>query len=219
MGEKCFMKKTICIFSFIVFSIFSVFANELFISENLGTYIPYSMYENVEKTKSYYEGISASSAVDVYTVLCITEDGILSNIRFHDAYKLTDDDINFDIETIENKKFLIDKKTRIKYIKISDSTDYYFAYDKFLEEIIISEIAKNNSKLSLEDSKIIFDGEEYKIDKDQWHYSENMQIILYSLRTKKYIGFSNNIAYFLKDGDELSKVLDKLVISSDEIKQ
>ena len=114
---------------------------------------------------------------------------------------------------------MIDKKTRIKYIKISDSTDYYFAYDKFLEEIIISEIAKNNSKLSLEDSKIIFDGEEYKIDKDQWHYSENMQIILYSLRTKKYIGFSNNIAYFLKDGDELSKVLDKLVISSDEIKQ
>lgn len=219
MGEKCFMKKNICIFSFIVFSIFSVFTNELFISENLGTYIPYSIYENVEKTKSYYEGISASSAVDIYTVLCITEDGILSNIRFHDAYKLTDNDINFDIETIENKKFLIDKKTRIKYIKISDSTDYYFAYDKFLEKIIISEIAKNNSKLSLEDSKIIFDGEEYKIDKDQWHYSENMQIILYSLRTKKYIGFSNNIAYFLKDGDELSKVLDKLVISSDEIKQ
>ena len=204
---------------FIIFAINSLFANEILKKENHGTYIPYKMYEIVEKTKSYYKGISATNETGFYTVLCVTEKGILSNVKFHDAFMLQDNEINFAVETIEDTKFLIDEVTGIDYIKISDSTDYYFAYDKFVEEIIISEIAKNNSKLSLEDSKIIFDGEEYKIDKDQWHYSENMQIILYSLRTKKYIGFSNNIAYFLKDGDELSKVLDKLVISSDEIKQ
>ena len=208
MGEKCFMKKTICIFSFIVFSIFSVFANELFISENLGTYIPYSMYENVEKTKSYYEGISATNETGFYTVLCVTEKGILSNVKFHDAFMLQDNEINFAVETIEDTKFLIDEVTGIDYIKISDSTDYYAAYEEFLKEMVLEEIALKNSNLRLEDSKIFFKDEEFIIDKDQWHYSENLQIILYSKATRNYIGFLNNKAYSLMDGDELQKVLD-----------
>lgn len=201
------MKKIIASF-FIIFAINSLFANEILKKENHGTYIPYKMYEIVEKTKSYYKGISATNETGFYTVLCVTEKGILSNVKFHDAFMLQDNEINFAVETIEDTKFLIDEVTGIDYIKISDSTDYYAVYEEFLKEMVLEEIALKNSNLRLEDSKIFFKDEEFIIDKDQWHYSENLQIILYSKATRNYIGFLNNKAYSLMDGDELQKVLD-----------
>ena len=60
-----------------------------------GTYIPLKMYETVKETKSYYEGIKATYDAKFYTVLCVKEDGIYSNVKFHDAYKLNPSEIDF----------------------------------------------------------------------------------------------------------------------------
>lgn len=172
-----------------------------------GTYIPLKMYETVKETKSYYEGIKATYDAKFYTVLCVKEDGIYSNEKFHDAYKLNPSEIDF---TFSSKNKIIDNETGIEYIKISDSIDYYSAYDKFLADTVIKAIAKKNKKLTQEDSKVLFNNKEYNIDKDQWHYSENLQIILYTKTSKSYfyIGFVDFKPYALKDAEELKMVVD-----------
>ncbi|MBO5117257.1 MAG: hypothetical protein J6C25_07120, partial [Treponema sp.] len=70
--------------------------------------------------------------------------------------------------------------------------------------------AKKNKKLTQEDSKVLFNNKEYNIDKDQWHYSENLQIILYTKTSKSYfyIGFVDFKPYALKDAEELKMIVD-----------
>ena len=68
-------------------------------------------------------------------------------------------------------------------------------------------LAKENPKISIKNSVITFDGKEWKIDKDQWHYSDDFQIILYSESSKEYVGFVDNKAYSLKDSEDLKKVI------------
>ena len=65
-----------------------------------GTYIPLKMYETVKETKSYYEGIKTTYDAKFYTVLCVKEDGIYSNVKFHDAYKLNPSEIDFTFSSI-----------------------------------------------------------------------------------------------------------------------
>lgn len=202
------MKKHILIlFSFAVISL--LFANENYSKKNQGTYIPYMMYEKVQSSKSYYEGIKATFSDKIYTVLCITDTEILSNLKFHDAYELNEYETDFSFEKRKGKLFLTDNKTGIDYIKISDKTDYYTAYDLFLKEKILKDIAKNNPDIKLKEDSVIITGYEWKIDKDQWHYSDNIDLILYSPDLREYIGISDKKIYALEDAEELKKVLGK----------
>ena len=183
-------------------------------SENTeqGTYIPLAMYETVEATKSYSEGIALTSSKEYYTVLCVTENKILSDLKFHDAFQLSKNEIDFSFSSKNGKRFLTNNKTGIEYVKISDSTDYNAAYNDFLFNTVMKALAKENPKISIKNSVITFDGKEWKIDKDQWHYSDDFQIILYSESSKEYVGFVDNKAYFLKNGDDLKKVVDKEIL-------
>ena len=200
------MKKTFLIL-IILTMVYSVFARGS--SENMeqGTYIPFAMYEAVEETKSYSEGIASSK--EYYTVLCVSENKILSDLKFHDAFQLSKDEIDFSFSSKNGKRFLTDNNTGIEYIKISDSTDYNAAYNDFLLNTVMKALAKENPKISIKNSVITFDGKEWKIDKDQWHYSDDFQIILYSESSKEYVGFVDNKAYSLKDSEDLKKALDK----------
>ena len=198
------MKKTFLIL-IILTMVYSVFARGS--SENMeqGTYIPFAMYEAVEETKSYSEGIASSK--EYYTVLCVSENKILSDLKFHDAFQLSKDEIDFSFSSKNGKRFLTDNNTGIEYIKISDSTDYNAAYNDFLLNTVMKALAKENPKISIKNSVITFDGKEWKIDKDQWHYSDDFQIILYSESSKEYVGFVDNKAYSLKDAEDLKKVI------------
>ncbi|MBO4508803.1 MAG: hypothetical protein J5747_09220 [Spirochaetaceae bacterium] len=171
------------------------------------TYIPMSAYKAICETHSYYEAITASNAEDTYTVLCIKDGEVLSNLKFHDAFKLGQKEINFSFVQEESDgatlDILIDKNTDIKYIKISDSTDYYAAYDKFLTDNILAEAMKNAGT----GAKNYLSGKEWNIDKDQWHYTKGIDIILYSRETRQYVGFSGGKLYTLQDGDALEKVI------------
>ena len=202
------MKKTFLILV-ILTMVYSVFARGS--SENMeqGTYIPFAMYEAVEETKSYSEGIALTSSKEYYTVLCVTGNKILSDLKFHDAFQLSKDEIDFSFSSKNGKRFLTDNNTGIEYIKISDSTDYNAAYNDFLFNTVMKALAKENPNISIKKSVITFDGKEWKIDKDQWHYSDDFQIILYSESSKEYVGFVDNKAYSLKDAEDLKKVLDK----------
>ena len=72
----------------------------------------------------------------------------------------------------------------------------------------MKELSKKNSTIKINKSVITFESEQWEIDKDQWHYSENLQIILYSKSSRKYVGFLDNKAYSLKNGSDLKKILD-----------
>ncbi len=197
------MKKTFLILV-ILTMVYSVFAKG---SSEQGTYIPFAMYEALEETKSYSEGIALTSSKEYYTVLCVTENKILSDLKFHDAFQLSKDKIDFSFSSKNGKRFLTDNKKGIEYIKISDSTDYNAAYNDFLLNTVMKALAKENPKISIKNSVITFDGKEWKIDKDQWHYSDDFQIILYSESSKEYVGFVDNKAYSLKDSEDLKKVI------------
>ncbi len=197
------MKKVIT-FLTILSMVGLLFAAEKYSKKEQGTYIPFAMYETLSSEKSYGKAIEATSEKDIYTVLCVTENKILSNIKFHDAFSLNDADVDFQFSS----KTLIDNKTGEKYIKISDSTDYYAAYNDFLLKTVVKNLAKKNPSIKKK-SLITFDGEVWEIDKDQWHYSDNLQIILYCKSSNNYLGFSNNKPYTLKDSGDLKKSLDK----------
>jgi len=190
----------------------SMFAKGSSEKQEKGTYIPFAMYETVETTKSYSEGIALTSSKEYYTVLCVTENKILSDLKFHDAFQLSKDEIDFSFSSKNGKRFLTDNNTGIEYIKISDTTDYNAAYNDFLLQTVMKSLAKENPNISIKNSIIIFDDKEWKIDKDQWHYSEGLQIILYFDSSKEYVGFVDNKAYSLKNGDDLKKVVDKEIL-------
>ena len=95
------MKKIITISIILTLSAM-LFAAVKVSKKNQGTYIPLSMYETVQKTKSYSEGILACSEEGMYTVLCVTENEILSNVKFHDAFKLKDSEIDFSFKIKPN---------------------------------------------------------------------------------------------------------------------
>lgn len=190
----------------------SLFARGSSEEKEQGTYIPLSMYETVEDTKSYSEGITLTSSKEYYTVLCVTENKILSDLKFHDAFQLSKNEIDFSFLSKNGKRYLTDNNTGIEYIKISDTTDYNAAYNDFLLQTVMKSLAKENPNISIKNSVIIFDDKEWKIDKDQWHYSEGLQIILYSDSSKEYVGFVDGKAYSLKDSEDLKKVLDKEIL-------
>jgi len=200
------MKKTFLILV-ILTMVYSVFAKGSSENTEQGTYIPLAMYEAVEATKSYSEGIALTSSKEYYTVLCVTENEILSDLKFHDAFQLSKNEIDFSFSSKNGKRFLTDNKTGIEYIKISDTTDYNAAYNDFLLQTVMKSLAKENPNISIKNSVITFDGKEWKIDKDQWHYSDDFQIILYSESSKEYVGFVDNKAYSLKDAEDLKKVI------------
>lgn len=133
------MKKVIT-FLTILSMVGLLFAAEKYSKKEQGTYIPFAMYETLSSEKSYGKAIEATSEKDIYTVLCVTENKILSNIKFHDAFSLNDADVDFQFSS----KTLIDNKTGEKYIKISDSTDYYAAYNDFLLKTVVKNLAKKN---------------------------------------------------------------------------
>ena len=201
------MKKRLLILV-ILTMFFSVFEKENFTNTENGSYIPLRMYKTVETTKSYSEGIVATSSSEYYTVLCISGNKIISNLKFHDSFQLNENEVDFSFSSKNGKRFLTDNKTGIKYIKISNSTDYFAAYNDFLIDTVMKELSKKNSTIKINKSVITFESEQWEIDKDQWHYSENLQIILYSKSSRKYVGFLDNKAYSLKNGSDLKKILD-----------
>ena len=139
------MKKTFLILV-ILTMVYSVFARGSSENTEQGTYIPLAMYEAVEETKSYSEGIALTSSKEYYTVLCVTENKILSDLKFHDAFQLSKDEIDFSFSSKNGKRFLTDNNTGIEYIKISDSTDYNAAYNDFLFNTVMKALAKENPK-------------------------------------------------------------------------
>ena len=79
------MKKNVLVL-IVLAMVTQLFCRAPYSKENYGTYIPYAMYEKVLETSSYYEGIEATKSDSYYTVLCISADGIMSNLKFHDSF-------------------------------------------------------------------------------------------------------------------------------------
>lgn len=205
------MKRKV-IFVICFFCVFSLFASEKITNSKKGTYIPVNMYEEVKNSKVYYKGIEATNIKGLYTVLCITDNGILSNEKFHDSFKINENEVDFSFKSKKGKYYLIDEKTGISYIKISDSEKYYDAYNAFLKENILEKIIVENAKIETKEMTVFVNENEYMIDKDQWHYTEGLSLIMYSKDRKTYIGLCEEdgkyYVYTLKNGDIFQKIVD-----------
>lgn len=208
------MKKVFNVFFFIFLNsiLCTISAENLYDAKYNGTYIPEIVYNTVVETNSYYEGIKASNNTDIYTVLSLG-DMIMSNLKFHDSYAPSGLKISF--EEKSDTIILTDTKTNVTYRKISDSTDYYSAYDNFLLVYCMLFLKNNTIDYEISNGKVkIFDKEWY-IDKDQWHYSEGIKLILYEKTHWTFIGIvekdGKDCFYKLKNEYDLVYTPDELI--------
>lgn len=175
-----------------------------------GTYIPASVYNKIISTESYYKGFNYALDKNAYTVFGVEEDKINSNNKFHDAFVLKNEDVEgFKFEEKNGNQYINDTKTNISYIKISNDTNYRNAYDAFIIENVLMNSSSKNTKFKIIESnnlKVIVNEIKYTIVKDQYLYSDDVDLILYSKDKGKYICVSKengkNVWYESIEGTE-----------------
>ena len=203
------MKKIViisCIFCFLTSSLFS---QEVYPKNFEGTFIPVDFYNEVLKTKSYSQSIKNTSNINFYTVVCLRNNNFWSNVKFHDGYLIKEP--NFEYLTKNEVQYLLDKNTNFEYIKISDSTDYYSAYRYFLFKNILKQILPTDfPSVKIQDNKFFIFNKEWQIDIDQYHYYNDLALIIYNYENRNTykLGLQKKddkiILIALKDSEGLS---------------
>ncbi len=202
------MKKIIL--SILLFALsLNLFSQEVYPKNFEGTFIPVDFYNEVLKTKSYSQSIKNTSNIKFYTVVCLRNNNFWSNVKFHDGYLIKEP--NFEYLTRNEIQYLLDKNTNFEYIKISDSTDYYSAYRYFLFENILKQILPTNfPSVKIQDNKFFIFNKEWQIDIDQYHYYNDLALIIYNYENRNTykLGFQKKdnkiILIALKDSEGLS---------------
>lgn len=188
-----------------------VFAQENYPTEFEGTYIPVPFYEKILETSSYSQSIKDTKEINFFDVLCLKNNEFVSNRKLHDRFVLQEDQINFDFLTESTGKYLLDKNSGIKYKLISSSTDYNSVYRHFLfENVLLKNLPVEFGNVKAENDCLFIFNKEWKIDIDQYHYYNDLALIIYNYENrityklglqKKY---DKIVLYTLKDGEDLS---------------
>lgn len=212
------MKKIFLSFLCFFFSIF-IFAQEKYPTEFEGTYIPVPFYEKILETESYSQSIKDTKEINFFDVLCLKNNEFVSNRKFHDRFVLQEDQINFDFLTESTGKYLLDKNSGIKYKLISSSTDYNSVYRHFLfENVLLKNLPTDFGNVKAENDCLFIFNKEWKIDIDQYHYYNDLALIIYNYENrityklglqKKY---DKIVLYTLKDGEDLSTFLEREIL-------
>lgn len=212
------MKKIFLSFLCFLFSIF-IFAQENYPTEFEGTYIPLPFYEKILETESYSQSIKDTKEINFFDVLCLKNNEFVSNRKFHDRFILQEDQINFDFLTESTGKYLLDKNSGIKYKLISSSTDYNSVYRHFLfENVLLKNLPVEFGNVKAENDCLFIFNKEWKIDIDQYHYYNDLALIIYNYENrityklglqKKY---DKIVLYTLKDGEGLSTFLEREIL-------
>ena len=212
------MKKIFLSFLCFLFVIF-IFAQEKYPTEFEGTYIPLPFYEKILETESYSQSIKDTKEINFFDVLCLKNNEFVSNRKFHDRFVLQEDQINFDFLTEPTGKYLLDKGSGIKYKFISESTDYYSVYRHFLfENVLLKNLPVEFGNVKAENDCLFIFNKEWKIDIDQYHYYNDLALIIYNYENrityklglqKKY---DKIVLYTLKDGEDLSTLPEREIL-------
>ena len=212
------MKKIFLSFLCFLFSIF-IFAQEKYPTEFEGTYIPVPFYEKILETESYSQSIKDTKEINFFDVLCLKNNEFVSNRKFHDRFVLQEDQINFDFLTESTGKYLLDKNSEIKYKLISSSTDYNSVYRHFLfENVLLKNLPVEFGNVKAENDCLFIFNKEWKIDIDQYHYYNDLALIIYNYENrityklglqKKY---DKIVLYTLKDGEDLSTLPEREIL-------
>lgn len=206
------MKKTLLFLVLSLIYLTNIFTYSAYESKYIGTYIPEDFDKIIQKTHSYYDAIQATlDSKKYYTVLSLQENIVISNLKFHDQYALKPSEIDFSFTETNGKTILTSKVQNTNYIKISDSTEYYSAYSKYLLENVYSKIEiQGNSAQILENDGFKIWNKTWYIDKDQWHYTEGIKLLLYSKPEYDYLAIAEengkDYFYIALDYEELQKV-------------
>ena len=216
--REVFMKKVFVLF-ICLFCVNFIFAQENYPFEFEGTYIPLSFYEKILQTSSYSQSIKETKGIKFFDVLCLKNNEFWSNIKFHDGFKLKDNQINFDFLTEPTGKYLLDKGSGIKYKFISESTDYYSVYRHFLfENVLLKNLPTGFENVKAENDCLYIFNKEWKIDIDQYHYYNDLALIIYNYenRITYKLGLQKKddkfLLYTLKDGEDLAQLPEREIL-------
>lgn len=211
------MKKILLIVGLILWFSIIAFTDDLYPSKYEGTYIPVVFKDILEASESYYQSINKTKGIKFYDVLCLRKNKIYSNLKFHDAFQLNDTKVDFTYLEDNNIYYIIDNQTFVQYIKISDSTDYYSAYQQYLCKTILSKnIPDGFTEIAINDIGFIYLNKVWKIDLDQYHYGDDVLLILYNDGGNgEYLALvkENHTTdlYRMKYGEDLFQILDRKI--------
>lgn len=207
------MSKKFFILSFIFVAFFNIlFANE-YDSVYCGTYIPEDFDNAIKNTQSYYEGIKATQGDKYYSVLVLTPNNVWINIKFHDKAQFEFSEIDFSFEEEYGQTILTDNIMNVRYVKISDSTDYYKIFNEYIfTNIYLQSPIKSFEITNRGDNTIRIWNTTWYMVTDFYAYPENAKLLFYSETDGFYLAISEvnglNYLYTVLNTSDIQKKLD-----------
>jgi hypothetical protein len=176
-------------------------------SDNIiGTYMPVLFINEFERTSSYLEAMAINKN-RYYDVICINKNIVYSNLRFHDQFAISPNDVKL-FEFNENKEIIeLTDKNGFKYIKISRDINYYRAYRIYVNNYFFNIINRfQQNIISKTDDGFIYNGKMWIINLDIFNYPKDDNFMyFYEKRNGEYLGIKylgNKIEFYSLEPDE-----------------
>lgn len=173
-----------------------IFAQVNISSEYFGTYIPVEFGNLLNETNSYSKSLENSSKT-YHDILFVGNNGIFSDLKFHDGYKVSNGN-KYEFYDKDSCKYVIDDKKNIyKAIYIGNTEKNYQVF----YEYVINTMFKNLNELknvTIEGNAIKVDGLNLIFIPDLMFFdNENCDAWFYALEEK---GKKRNYYALIKDG-------------------
>lgn len=198
--------------------------------EYIGTYIPVDLELRLYQSKKFYESLYASrkyGSSQPHDVLYLQKNICYSDLGFHDGYAIKAGEFkNYKFITAKDTCFCIDDKGFL-YRKISNAEYGYSDYVEYVTKIILGNL-KNSYEIKIQNSNLIINDKEYKINLDGTFF-DTSKAAIWLFSDKHYVleknGADGELYTSKEDEEGFGKTKDALIkrypglfkISPDEI--
>jgi hypothetical protein len=181
--------------------------NILDFSDNMiGTYMPLLFISELTRTNNYREAMIKNEN-RYYDVICINKNIVYSNLKFHDQFAISSNDVQLFHFDENNGTIELTDKNGYKYVKISGDINYYKAYRIYVNNYFFNILNKFQQNIIFKtDDGFIYNDKRWIINLDILNYPKDDNFMYFhEERDREYIGIKysdNEIEFYTLEPDE-----------------